>query len=54
MFNASFYVFDKSTLFTEKNENPKNQDINKSSGFVLKKMKYFELKFKVLTIGESV
>lgn len=38
----------------KKNENPKNQDVNKSSGFALKKMKYFELKFKVLTIGENV
>ena len=28
VFNASFYVFDKSKLFTEKNENPKNQDVN--------------------------
>ena len=44
-----------SQLYSQKkNENPKNQYVNKSSGFVLKKMKYFELKFKVLTIGESV
>jgi len=42
-----------SQLYSQKkNENSKNQDVNKSNGFALKKMMDFELKYKVLTTGE--
>ena len=54
MFNASFYVCDKSNSLSEKNENSNKHDLNKLNEFVLKKMMDFDLKFKVLTIGESV
>jgi hypothetical protein len=52
VYNASFYVSDKSNSISEKNENSNKQDLNKLNEFVLKKMMDFDLKYKVLTTGE--
>ncbi len=52
MFNASFYVCDKSNSLSEKNENSNKHDLNKLNEFVLKKMMDFDLKYKILTTGE--
>lgn len=50
VYNASFYVCDK--LTTEKNVTSEIKDDDKLNEFVLKKMMDFDLKFKILTIGE--
>jgi hypothetical protein len=51
VYNASFYVNDKSSTLSEKNQNSNKQDL-KLNEFVLKKMMDFDVKYKVLTIGE--
>lgn len=52
VFNASFYVCDKSTLQLEKNESSINLNVDNLNEFILKKMMDFDLKYQVLTTGE--
>ena len=50
VYNASFYVCDNSSV--EKNGTYETKDDDKLNEFVLKKMMDFDLKYKILSIGE--
>lgn len=52
VFNASFFVCDKSTSKSVKNEKSNVLNEDKLNEFTLKKMMDFDLKYKVLSTGE--